>query len=353
MAIQFKATKIAPKEEKRWNNLLFSAINGSYRQGIPFEYAKEMNGREINTYIFQQDGKDIAGVHYSIKGKFKKFFSVADIMSGIAFIREPDQDLLTFIMNHFVNWAKNRKASYIRINPWLPKTIANKETIYKNRFDDVLKRFELNEISMGRHTYWIDLLQDEEQIFNKIKPQTRNKIRRGEKLHLIVEKHDKIGEYEKERFWKLYDELGKLKGFNTLSRDRFEEEIISMVNHGLASLFFTKFNNMVVNVAVVSTFGESNYYYGAINPNYKSIENCPSPGPYSQWSIIMTMKSIGIKTYDMGFAPGPVPIKSHPRYSIWRYKYDFGGDHVEFLPTYGKAINPIRGKIFQYWRYKK
>lgn len=68
--------------------------------------------------------------------------------------------------------------------------------------------------------------------------------------------------------------------------------------------------------------------------------------------MIKAMKYKGLKTYDMGFCPGAVPNINDPRYNIWKFKYDFGGNHVEFLPTYGKVLDPARGRLFQYWRYK-
>ena len=59
------------------------------------------------------------------------------------------------------------------------------------------------------------------------------------------------------------------------------------------------------------------------------------------------MKNNGVGIYDMGFCPGPVPVLNHPAYNIWRFKYGFGGDHVEFLPTYGKVLDQIKGRAFK------
>jgi len=353
MSKKIQIVDITRKDEKRWNNLLFNSINASYRQSIPFEYAQELNGREIYTYIFQKNGVDIAGVHYSIKGAFVNFIKTADILSGFVFRKEPDHELVALLIDHFLNWAKKHKASFARIKTWLPKSIAGEETKYSSLLPEAIKYFGFMSIKPGRHTYWIDLTLSEEELLKRMKSQTRNKVRQGARSALIVKKHDVLNDEIIESFWSLYNNLGKLKAFHTLSKDRFEREIVSMVNHGLASLFFTQYEGQTVNVAVASNFGEANYYYGAISPEFKSIEGCPSPGPYSQWNMILSMKSKGLIIYDMGFCPGPIPIKGHPNYYIWRYKFDFGGDHVEFLPVYGKVLKPIRGRLFRYLRYKK
>ncbi|MCD4677608.1 MAG: peptidoglycan bridge formation glycyltransferase FemA/FemB family protein, partial [Desulfobacula sp.] len=91
----------------------------------------------------------------------------------------------------------------------------------------------------------------------------------------------------------------------------------------------------------------------AMNPEFKKLEGCPPPGSIAQWAMIKAMKAQGMKIYDMGFCPGHVPLKEHPHYQIWRFKYGFGGDHVEFLPTYGIIMQPIKGKVFHYLKYKK
>jgi hypothetical protein len=38
---------------------------------------------------------------------------------------------------------------------------------------------------------------------------------------------------------------------------------------------------------------------------------------------------------------------------MWRFKHGFGGEPIEFMPTYGMTLSPIRGKLFQYLKYKK
>ncbi len=88
--------KITPQDEQRWNKLLFNAINASYRQSIPFEYAKMDNGREIETFIFNYNGQDIAGVHYSIKRSLGGFISTANILSGFISREKPKQEFLAF-----------------------------------------------------------------------------------------------------------------------------------------------------------------------------------------------------------------------------------------------------------------
>lgn len=353
MANQFKAIEITPKEEQRWNNLIYKAINGSYRNSIAFEYAQELNGREIHTFIFQQEGIDIAGAHYSLKGQFKNFFTIADILSGFVFLNEPDQDLIKFLINHFIGWAKKSKASYIRINTYLPSTISGVETQYNKIITKELEGFGFNKIQPGLHTYWIDLTLTEDQMLAKMKKQTRHDIRKCMKSSVKVIRHDAPTNQLLEKFWNLYSNISDHKGFSSLPKERFIKEVFGLMEAKQASLFEYIYNDEVINMTFASTFGIVAPLYGGTNYHYNNIIDCPSVGHLAQWTIILYLKSIGSKKYDMGFCPGSVPVENHPRYSIWRFKFGYQGDHVEFLPTFGKALNPIRGRIFQYWRYKK
>jgi len=352
MYSKIKTIKITPNEEHKWNNLLFNAINASYRQSIPYEYAQIHKGREIETFLFEFDGEDIAGAHYSLKKSYRGIISTADILSGFVFKTEPNAELLKALLAHFIKWANLKNASFARITPWLPKIIAGEEQHCISWFGKTMNLQGFKAIEIGRHTYWIDLSENEEQLLKNLVPQTRNKIRQGERSALTIETQDKPDDNLFELFWSIYNRLGKQKGFYTLSRQQFEQEIISLVERGLANLFFARYNGEVVNVSVAANFGQANYMHGAIVPEFKNLTGCPSPGPYTQWEMIKLMKSKGVKIYDMGFCPGPNPEKDHPQYHIWRFKHGFGGDHVEFLPVYGRALKPIRGRIFQYIRYR-
>jgi lipid II:glycine glycyltransferase (peptidoglycan interpeptide bridge formation enzyme) len=112
-------------------------------------------------------------------------------------------------------------------------------------------------------------------------------------------------------FWKLLDRLGKNKEFNTPDEQKFKHELRILFDNKLAGLFVAKFRNEVVNLSIASKIGIASYMYGAINPDYKKFTDCPAPGHLAQWEMIRALKRMGLKTYDMGFCPGPVPVDDH------------------------------------------
>lgn len=350
MTAQYLVEQIFKTDKARWNQLLYNSLYPSYHQTIAYEYSKEINNRKVSTFIFTLKGEDIAGVHYSIKKSKYNLLTTADIISGFIFKNEAEEPLLRFIIEHFIGFAKKNKVSYIRINPWLPKTVKGNHTGYESLFNNVLTQFD--DLTEGRHTYWIDLTKSEDELLKSMKPQTRRKIKKGIKSGLQLETYNTFDAEKVESFYQLYSKLGANKDFATLSKINFFEEVKSLMDEG-AVLFFLKFQNIVVDVALTSNIGIATYYHGAVNLDYKKLEGCPPPGHYMQWVMIKHMKSKGLKTYDMAFCPGPVPQKGHPNYGMWRFKYEFGGVHVQFLPVYGKVLKPLRGRIFKYFRYKR
>ena len=350
---KIKIDEVYRNDEDRWDILLLNAINGSYRQTMAWEYARVNNLRNVNTFIFSINDQDIVGAHYSIKKSMFNIIRTADILSGYIFIVEPTQELYEFLITHFLAWAKKKKASYTRVNFWQPRIIAGKETNRSYLIKSVMDNYKFESIEAGKHTYWIDVSQPEDQLLATMKRQTRYEVRKGLKSPIEMKIYDTFDNDKFNLFWDLYSSLGNQKDFEILSYEQFEKVVKEMIEAKLAVLIFAYYGKHIINVTIASVFGEGAYIYGAMNPEFKELENCPSPGPVAQWEMMMLMKSKELKIYDMGFCPGPVPIQDDPRYNIWRFKYGFGGDHIEFLPVFGKSLAPIRGKIFQFLKYKK
>lgn len=348
MQISLKAEEIGNNNVERWNNLLARSFYPSYRQAYFYARTQHLIQREVFSFIFSSNSKDIAGAHYSIKRSKFNLISTADIQSGFVLAEEPTYELLNSLVDHFTEFAKEKKVDYIRISPWFPRVI--KEEISDTA--NIIANFFLNkgfeQISEGRHTYWIDLNKPIEQIFSGFNNQTKRNIKKAEKSELMVEVYREFNENLISFFWELYSNLGNRKGFSILSRERFFAEVGSLFKSG-ATLFIIKCKDQIVNMALATRFGIASYYHGALNLSYKELDNCPSPGHFIQWIIIKNLREEGISTYDMAYCPGPVPDANHPNLNMWRFKFGFGGKHVQFLPTYGKVINPIRGRILKHW----
>ena len=354
---KLSASAININECGRWDKLLEKDEYSSYRQGLKYALLRSSPKRRLVTMVFSARGEDVAGAHYSLIISRGGLIRVAEISSGIVFSQGPDKNILDNIIKHFIKWALEQKASYIRINPWLPINIGDRKTDFLRIYQDVLSSNGFTVVKEGMHTYWIDLSRPDKEIMADMKRQTRYDIRAGIKSDITSEIFDKDLWKQTDiidSFWNIYKHLFENKGFASYSESAFKEEIFNLLESGDSRLYVMKYSNQIINISMASNGGSiSSYLHGALDLKYKKLEACPSPGPLAQWMMMSDVKKQGIKRYDMGFCPGPVPDKAHKGYGIWRFKYGFGGDHVEFLPVYGKKLNPVRGRIFEIIRYGK
>ncbi len=333
-------------DEKVWQSLLTEAANASYRQTLTWESLKR--SKNIYTYIFTKEGSNVAGVRYSISMSKFGLFSTADIRSGIVFKKDPDEILIKFILNHFIHFAKKKHVSYIRITPWIPRTIRHENQNIAALFEQICFEFGFHILRELLPTYWITLDQQADVILSKMKRQTRYEIKHGEREGLVVKPYQTVDNQLLETFWNFYSNIGTVKDFNILSEEDFKQQISTLITKQIATMFVTYYKEYIVNISLASNIGQAAYLFGAINREFKNIEGCPSPGETAQWAMIKYMKDKELKIYDMGFCSGEIPDPNNPFYQIWRFKYGFGGDYVEFLPQYGKVIKPISGRIFEY-----
>lgn len=349
--INLTTTEINISDKCRWDDLLLSSPNASYRQTFEYEYSGREKGRKIATFVFSLDGSDVAGAHYSIRKASKLPVKVADILNGIVFKGEPDADLLEKVLAHFEDWAASQGAAMIRYYPWLPLNIGSEQSNDVDQIGRCLDRKSFKPLIPGRHTYWIDITKSDDDILGAMKKQTRYDVRSAIKSNLEVVEQRGYQPDEFEKFWTMYASLAQEKQFDMLSKEQMLAEIRPLLEVGFASMFFIRYNGVLVNATLASTIGQGAYLYGAINPSIRELEGCPPIGAAAQWTMITAMKQKGLKIFDMGFCPGPEPIKEDPRYNIWRFKHGFGGAHVQFMPVYGKIIRAISGRLFKIYRY--
>ena len=344
---EINAVRLSENDTVRWNKLLFTAKYSSHRASMIDQYFKRLDGRDNETYIFNKNGIDIAGAHYSTTRSFKQLIKVAEISSGIVFKESPDPYLIAFILNDFQNWAKERRCAYMSITPWLPKEIDGRITGNVDLFQNVADKTNLTALKRGRHTYWIDLNKSEEELMAGIRKKRRRILKRAFKSNFDFSCIEKPDEEIIHKFGDLYHNLRMEKGLKQKNIDHFKLYINKTLSDGLTYLFITRCNDEIVNLALTSKIGDAIGIYSSINTRNINNDECYSPGTISKWKTILALKHKGHEIHNMGYCSGKIPIKGHPKYDIWHFKYGFGGMHVEYLPTYGKVIEPIRGNIYK------
>ena len=340
------AKKVGESEAAVWNDLLRSAVNGSYRQSLAFEYAHELEGKQVCGFLFNQGNTVVAGSHYLLKPLPFRSGPIADVGSGFVFREEPRADLFEDLISHLLEWAKVHDSPLVRVTTWLPKCVAGTPTPYSIWVPTLMKNMGFHESIPGRHTYWIDLTKDEDVLFAKMTKQARYNVRKAHRAGMTVDVYEHACQELVDTFFGVYDKRARQKGLDDrLEYQRIKREVLPMLESRLGFLAFARFRGRVCNVTFASNFGQAASIHSGINPDVLTDKSCPPPGHILRWEIIRNLKSRGLRIHDMGFCPGATPIEGHPRFGIWSFKHSFGGDPVEFLPTYERVVKPVTGHL--------
>lgn len=332
----------------RWNKLLAESEESTYQNSYDYQHQRNEGVREIESFIFSFENKDIAGVHYTMTKRFLGLFKIANISSGLVFKHTISPEVVKNVLSHFLYWAKQKKASYCKVNLWIPSMKSSSIPEYIQPIEGIFTSLGFYPIQEGKHTYQIDISRTNEEILADMNSGTRRKIRKGLDSDVEIKIFETADENEINQFWKLYNYLGKKKGFTTLSEKSFKIEVRSLLNAGQGAIQVLKYNNQVINISFVTFVGMGMYYHGAVNHDVTKQKGCPSAGHMAQWQMIQHLKREGHKKYDMAFCPGPVPQKNHPLFDMWRFKFGFGGEYIRFMPIYGKVLNPLTGNIIKH-----
>jgi hypothetical protein len=341
------------QDEIRWNNLLKISFNSSYRNSLEYQLSGSGRKKIKFVFLFSDNGQDNAGAVYSVKSDRFGIIKVADIQYGIIFRTEKELSILPKILYHFIDWAKIMGASYSVISPWFLKTFNGQLSDIYVKVNAIVESFGFRPVIDGQHTYLIDLTKSEDELLALMNRSTRKLVRRGLRSEITTEVYNIVDKEILDSFWDLYHKLSLRKEFASLTKDVFYRRVAGLINKGDALLFCSRFKGRLISATMTSLLGTPAGMYGAIDSDFKNIDDVISPGPLSMWSIFTELKKMDFRSYDMGFCPGPVPDSHHPNYSVWIFKYNFGPDHAQFMPAYGKILRPARGALFEHLRYRR
>lgn len=202
--------------------------------------------------------------------------------------------------------------------------------------------FHLTGDSIG--TYIIDLNLPEEEIFSSFKKNHRRDIQKGVRENVRVSL-DTGNDASKliDTFYSYYLTTFQRKGLVPYPPQFFYYGIRKMVEAGLCRIFYASLDKTIYNVAIVSLFGTPTYIWGASIPT----SGLPPMGQLLHWEVIKWLKTNGYNAYDLGGAPGPVPVKDDENYWVWRFKYGFGGRYYQSSSSYQIVFKPILNRFFQ------
>lgn len=284
---------------------------------------------------------------------------------------------INYFKKELIKIAQKENCAFIRISPIDIDTLANRQ-VYKSL------GFKKAPLYMHAENVWVlPLDKSEEDLLNQMRKTTRYLIRKASRDGVIIEK--RTDKKAVDDFYRIYEETAKREQFVPFSKDYIKNEFEAFNKTGNAIFIFSKLaglnssmgaevlgipiplrkieedfvgqaalaglsagalakagkkpkqdplnKNYLASALILFTKSSAFYHQGAsIHTKY--------PAPYlMQWEAIREAKKQGCQLYNFwGIAPDE--NKDHPWLGLTMFKKGFGGNQIDYLPTYDLIISP-------------
>ena len=235
------------------------------------------------------------------------------------------------LLEYLKKLAQQEKCSFIRLSPL---------SIRNEKNEQFLKRFRFRRAPLHMHaesTLLLDLSQPEDEIFKKMKKNTRNLIRRAQKEGVVIKET-----LDPTNFLRLQKEVVGRKHFVPFSREYLEKEIQSFLSDQQIKIFEAEYQNEIIATAIIIFYGYRAFYYQAASSSkFQKI-----PAPYLiQWQAILEAKKRGCQLYDF-YGASPENQPNHPWSGPTFFKKSFGSYRVDYLPAHDLILSPLYYKTW-------
>jgi hypothetical protein len=133
--------------------------------------------------------------------------------------------------------------------------------------------------------------------------------------------------------------MARRKGLDQLP-PRFAQEVLHpMSQAGHCDLYVARFRGIARNYVLVGTTNTPTYTWGCLAESARE-PGCPPTGEALQYAAMCRSRAAGKPIYDLGGTPGPVPEQGHPNYTVWKFKYEFGGAYVTQVGVWKRTLRP-------------
>ncbi len=227
-------------------------------EGIPYlAYAKNNDNYVFNVFLKRDVTTDEALKNEIEKDKYFDIITPYGY-GGVDIAGEKDEDLLKYFFSEFEKYCKNNNiiSEFLRLNP-----LADNYELYNNTDYQILN------ISKTVHIK----LENEEQIWNDMKSECRNTIRKAQKNNVIV----KSG-FSKEMLDEFIDLYNKtMKRLNATNYYFFSKVFFDSIYNNMknnALIYTAYYNEKPINSLIVIYNGENaNYHLSGSDPDYMSL----------------------------------------------------------------------------------
>lgn len=259
-----------------------------------------------------------------------------------------NEDLIKSVLNELVEYAKNQKAIYLKIDPQVivgndQKEKSKEHPVVSKDFNNWMKvngwRKSPQQIQF-KNTFWINLEPSEEQLLTDMKQKTRYNIRLSERKGIFVKSG---GIEDLDLLYEMYLETSDRDGFIIRPREYYKKLWGEFFAAGMAIPLIAMFEDTPVAALILFHFGDKSYYLYGMS---KDLHREKMPNYLLQWEAIKISKQLGCKTYDLWGAPDTFD-ESDRMWGVYRFKEGLGGKVIQTIGAYDYPTSKFTYTIIQ------
>ncbi len=243
------------------------------------------------------------------------------------------------ILKQICTYARQLKLTHILIDPNI--TDASQQSVF-NQCGFTVEGKSIQ----PQQTNIIDLTKSEEQLWLELKPKTRQKIHKAEKLGCQIFQYTN-GNEAIDRFYPIMQSVTNRTEYVFHNRSYLEKVWQEFSSLSLAKIFIVTYQGKDV-AGYFLLYDQLSAYelYGGSNKEGLDVQ----AGFLLKWQAIVDAKKSGKISYDQwGVSPmvGDEFDPHHPMYQISIFKSSFGGEYTQFLPQLKIVFNQTGYQVYQ------
>lgn len=346
MPVQQHATGMSVREvEERdaeaWDGFVLQAPNGSVLQSWEWGEVRDQSGwTPVRLAIYDDRGEIVAAAQVLFRSILG--FSIAYVPRGPV-VDYADHTTLEVLLRAIHRLAIGRRAVFLKIEPDEPKD--------QRIEDDLLFRgFRVSPYPIQPlATTIVDLSEDDETRFAKLRRKTRDCIKVAERRGITV--HEASGLDDMRRFYGLMQAVSERQDYSVRSLEYYETVYTTFSRHDRAMIHLAEADGEAVAGVFSLAWGDTGISMYAGSSGVRRQDN---PNYLAYWRAMQWCKSRGCTRFDMWGIPlgaalgeeGPPVGEDHGYWGIFRFKQRFGGTPIVYA---GAFDYPYIRSLYAVW----
>lgn len=249
-------------------------------------------------------------------------------------------DMLAALLAGIDRFAEENAVVEVELQPRIPSADAVPGFEFHRDLASNLADAGYRRLNHVERTYLVRIDRDDEALLGSFSKSCRKEVRRAARGGCTVSVTHDVGLLE--TLSEAHAEMCERKGAPTVQRKAIVSGLRALLQKGHALLFQGTCEGQLANLAIVDALGIPCAMLSTrTSANVRG--EVTSAAQLRHFEVMRYLRDRGKTFYDLGGCEGPEPVKGHPNYGVWNFKYGFRGVYVEFMPYYRKARGPLTG----------